>query len=219
MSVMGWLAGRGDAQAQSKGSPFDSFWQWFLSAEQRLREAHGSGGRLEIEAAVGEIGERLNHVHPELCFEYGQADDGIFELILSAGGIRSLFPAVAALKQAAPEVPGWRIIAFRPRKASCARVQLGEAVLEPDGLWYRLMPGAEQADLDLFIAELTPETLEGLGGAAFLMLDAVLGEYDVATRIGAIDFDVLPEDPASLDLKPITALRADFDALFPQTRQ
>ena len=219
MSVMGWLAGLRRVEAQSEGSPFDAFWQWFLSAEPRLRAAHGNGGMAELEAAVNEIGDRLNRVHPELCFEYGRADDGIFELILSAGGIRSLFSAVSALKQAAPEVPGWRIIAFRPRKASCAQVQLGEAVLEPEGLWYRLTPDADQADLDLFVADLTPETLEGLGGAAFLMLDAALGEYDVATRIGAIDFDALPENPASLDLKPITALRADFDGLFPQTRQ
>ena len=218
MSVMAWLAGRDGAEARTADSPFDGFWQWFLSAEARLRDAHG-GDMAELEAAVNEIGERLRWVHPELCFEYGMGDDGVYELILSAGGIRSLFPAVAALKQAAPEVPGWRIVAFRPRKASCARVQLGEAVLEPEGLWYRLMPDVDHADLDLFVADLTPETLEGLGGAAFLMLDAALGEYDVATRIGAIDFDALPEDPASLDLKPIDALRAEFDALFPQTKQ
>ncbi|MDJ0943548.1 MAG: hypothetical protein QNJ30_08790 [Kiloniellales bacterium] len=218
MSVMDGLSGRGGAEAPAADSPFDAFWQWFRSAEARLREAHG-GGTAKLEAAVNEIGDRLRRVHPELCFEYGQADDGVYELILSAGGIRSLFPAVAALRQAAPEVPGWRIVAFRPRKAACARVQLGEAVLEPEGLWYRLMPDTDHADLDLFVAGLTPETLEGLGGAAFLMLDAALGEYDVATRIGAIDFDALPEDPAGLDLKPIGALRADFDALFPQTKQ
>ena len=217
MSVTGWLAGQG-GEAQATDSPFDAFWRWFVVAERGLRDAHG-GGTAAVEIAVTEIGNRLRRVHPELCFEYDRADDGVYELILSAGGIRSLFPAVSALKQAAPEVPGWRVIAFRPRKTSCARVQLGEAVLEPQDLWYRLMPDADQADLDLFVADLTPETLEGLGGAAFLMLDAALGEYDVATRIGAIDFDALPEDPAGFDLKPIDALRADFDALFPQTRQ
>ena len=218
MSVSGRPAGCGGAEAPAAELPFEVFWQWFVSAERRLRDAY-DGGVVEIEAAVAEIGDRLHRIHPELCFEYGHADDGVYELILSAGGILSHFPAVSALKQAAPEVPGWRIIAFRPRKASCARIQLGEAVLEPDGLWYRLMPDADQADLDLFVADLTPETLEGLGCAAFLMLDAALGEYDVATRIGAIDFDALPENPAGLDLKPIGALRADFDALFPQTKQ
>ncbi len=218
MSMMDWLSGGGGAEAQAVESPFDCFWRWFLTAEARLRDAHG-GDAAALEAAVNEIGDRLRRVHPELCFEYGRADDGVFELILSAGGIRSLFPAVAALKQAAPEIPGWRIVGFRPRKESCVRVQLGEAVLEPEGLWYRLTQDADHADLDLFVDGLTAENLEGLGGAAFLMLDAALGEYDVATRIGAIDFDALPEDPAGLDLKPIDALRADFDALFPQTRQ
>ena len=221
MAVMSWLGVRREVETPAADSPFDGFWQWFAGAEARLRAAHDGRDSepLDLQEAVAEISDRLRRVHPELCFEFGRADDGVYELILSAGGIRSLFPAVSALMQAAPQVPGWRVIAFRPRKDSDYRVCLGGLTLEAEALWYRLSPAEDHADLELHIEGLTTESLEILGSAAFLMLDAALGEYDVATRIGAIDFEPLPDDPAAEGLKPITELRAEFDAFFPQTPQ
>jgi hypothetical protein len=53
-------------------------------------------------------------------------------------------------------------------------------------------------------------------GLAFLFLDHALGEYDVETRIGAVD--VRAETQAAPSAQPFRTLREEFDALIPRVQ-
>ncbi|KIA76270.1 hypothetical protein DB43_AO00090 [Parachlamydia acanthamoebae] len=56
----------------------------------------------------------LSKVHPDLVFEFSQVlEDGTKELVISADGIKSLFPIVVNLVSQAPFFKKWTIIAFR----------------------------------------------------------------------------------------------------------
>ena len=52
-----------------------------------------------------------------------------------------------------------------------------------------------------------PDNHERVAGAVFILLDNALGEFLVATAVGAIEFAPLPEDPVAVGLRPLTSLR------------
>ena len=219
MVLMSWFA-RPCGAAPQAASPVEAFWQCFAQEEARLRRALilASRGAKRLEETKARIVEDLQKIDPALSLDVGWAKDNVFELVLSAGGRRDLFPTVSAVAAAAPQLPRWRVIAFRPPRRSGLELCVRGRTLGAEGLWFRLEPRRDQADLGLYVAGLTAEEREPLKGAAASLLDAALGEYAAATRIGAIDLKGLPEDPAAAGLHPITELRAEFDAIFPEAR-
>jgi hypothetical protein len=146
----------------------------------------------------------------------GQADDGVYEFIVSADGIRAMFPEVVALTTAAPAVSGWRVIAFRPRKKNGLRssVSFQGMELSATALWYRSDVQEEKVDLTLCVEGQDSDGAHALLGPIFLLLDANLGEYDVATRIGAIEFEDCPAEPATAGLSPLSELAGEVDGRF-----
>ncbi len=50
-------------------------------------------------------------------------------------------------------------------------------------------------------------------GAAFIMLDMVIGELDAMTKIGFMEFRKLPQNPRGQGLRPIGELPAIVDSL------
>jgi hypothetical protein len=63
-----------------------------------------------------------------------------------------------------------------------------------------------RTDLELCIRGLTETNHEVLVGAAFILLDNALGEFDVATQVGAIEWLCLPDDPVGNGLLPLSDL-------------
>jgi hypothetical protein len=54
--------------------------------------------------------------------------------------------------------------------------------------------------------------------AAMILLDALLGEYEIMTRIWALDWFDLPVEPLDYGLIPLSGLRAEFDAMKAQVK-
>ena len=108
------------------------------------------------------------------------------------------------------------MIAFRPRKQGghANSVVFEGMELEASAMWYRSEPQDDRIAITLCLAGLDEETAHMMLGPVFLLLDATLGEYDVATRIGAIDFADCPADPAAAGFKPITDIASEVDTRF-----
>ncbi len=163
-----------------------------------------------------EIGEAFDMLGDGLSFEYGKAEDGIYEFTVSAEGMRENIPGVLAAVESAPEIEGWRLIAFRPRnpRFPTLAVRMGDAYVEPDNVWYRIVEAGERVDLVVAIEGLAAENKGSMGQAVFILLDQALGEYDVMTKLRYVDFEALPPGPGRHGLKPLTEIPADFDAIF-----
>lgn len=95
----------------SKPTKEQRFWSWFARNTDRLFQFEA-----DQEAIFDDLGAALEKVHPGLTFEFGPVREGKREFIVSADGIRELFPAVRALVAAAPVLSRWAIIPFRPPK-------------------------------------------------------------------------------------------------------
>ena len=200
--------------ASARASDAAAFWAYV-----RTHAAEISGLESADGPAADRLADALHRFDPKLTFELGPKGDAR-ELVISADGIRTRFPQVQALVAAAPAIPGLRVVAFRQRKALDLRFSLGGAGDAPaidlgaDDLWFTAARGGDDAHLvalQIAARGLTPENKHAVFQAVFLLLDAALGEYDVETRIGAIDLVPAPADPAQAGLRPLRDLPAVVD--------
>ena len=180
----------------------ERFWEWFQRNSERL-------GHFEAdpESLFAELSGELARVHKGLTFEIGPEEAGRREFVISADGIRQVFPAVERLVAAAPPLPGWAVVAFRQPKSLDVSIQIGDYQLGAEDVWFSAAPEGNRTALRLYVRGYTAENRKLLGQAAFLLLDSALGEYVVETRVGAIAFNPLPADPAAAGLQPLASIR------------
>jgi hypothetical protein len=187
-------------------SPEERFWQWFEENSNRLFALE-----TDRERVFRDLTAALYKVKQGLTFEFGPVRDGKREFIVSADGIRDRFPAVQSLVAAAPAMARWTVIPFRPPKNIDMAVEYGGHRISADDIWFKSETDGERIGLTLFVRGLTEETRNPVAGAAFILLDAALGEYAVETRVGFIEWDGLPDDPQAAGLKPFKTIRDVFD--------
>lgn len=190
------------------------FWRWFQAhAAWRLRASAQGPGLLEDDpeqaGLLDELQRRLDAVSRGLTFEIGGGPEGQDEwLAISADGRPDLFRAVRELVDAAPHIPGVRVLAFRQKKDVLYDVHLGDIHLSPSRTWFHAEPAGPRFRLTLFIGGLTPETRPGLEGAARLLLDDALGEHDAHTLVASLAVRPAPPDPEREGLRPLAELAA-----------
>ena len=191
-----------------------AFWSWFVNNASRFRIYQENQ---EQEQIFDEINQQLSTVHPDLTFEIGPIgpeepeENDKLDFIVSADGIREAFPAVERLCKLAPELHGWRVVCFRPRGNIDLPIQMGDAILKPDDVWFKEDFQNDCVDLTLYIKGLSSYEQSVLVQLSYLLLDNALGEYDVETKIGAIERLPLPKNPESEGLKPFRELPAVVD--------
>src|SRR5262249_2034254 len=94
-------------------------------------------------------------------------------------------------------------------------IQMGDAMLGVDDIWCEVDVDGATMDLTLSIKGLTRENDDMLAGAAVLLLDHALGEYDSVTRVRSLERGPLPLNPRHAGLVPLPKLPALGDALPP----
>jgi hypothetical protein len=196
-------------------NPKVEFWKWFVANSDRLLSAPVGPG-----PEFHELAKRLRKVDPELTFELGGAPDQPRQLVISADGLRSAFQSVEELVDMAPNVPGWRIVRFKPREPTYADLSISMNGIEvgPKQIRYVLLEGWDrsgrefQLGVDLFIDGCVSEDQEEFVAAAFILLDGALGEYDVAMRMGRMR--VFPGSQAPEHSSTWSTFAEQFDEQF-----
>jgi hypothetical protein len=159
------------------------------------------------EPVVEEMSERLREVADGLCFEFGPVIDGRREFVVSGDGNKERFAAVKRLVALAPDLPAWTVIAFRPPKPMEGHaLRYGDVELSGDDVWFLSLSSVGKIDLELFVRGLDEEEPESLAAPAFILLAATLGEFVVESRVGAIGWHALPDDPEAEGLRPFAEL-------------
>jgi hypothetical protein len=189
-----------------RAAPEERFWEWFEQNSARLFAFEADRDRV-----FGELKAALSKVERGLTFEFGPVRDGRREFIVSADGIRDRFPAVQRLVAAAPALAQWTVIPFRPPKSLDMVIEYDGQRVGANDVWFKSEDDAGRIGLTLYLRGLTEQNKQSLAGAAFLLLDSALGEYAVETRVGFIEWEALPDDPAAAGLQPLPAIRGVFD--------
>ncbi len=189
-------------------SKTSQFWTWFQANEgdfpptSEFDDAYG-----------GELSCRLTDIKSRLVYEIAILDDAKNELIISGDGVKELIPFVQNVVEAAPEIDGWEIIAFRPRmdKYVSFTLNFGDRNFNPKELWCWSRVEGRNFDLIIYHAEYSDKIRNVLVNGTYVLLDMALGEYDVMTGIRYIDNRELPNDPEAEGLYKFEELRAIFD--------
>jgi hypothetical protein len=169
------------SSSDAKESPEALFWQWFDKNQDMLFHFEKAQER-----TFDKLRAAMSKVHPRLTFEFGPDIDGKREFIISADGMKDAFPAVESLYATAPVLPRWKFIKFRPRR-SAMTFQMGNLKLEPSDLEVAVEADGSKAGFTIFVKGYNDAQKPQFDQAAFLMLDAVIGEHDMETKVGFIE--------------------------------
>jgi hypothetical protein len=167
----------------ASASPETDFWAWFKKEEPRLFTFESNQ-----EAVFDSLGKAMHRVNPDLTFEFGPVVDGKREFVISAGGIASAFPAVESLFRAAPSLPRWTWVKFRPRREGMFDVGFAGKTVKVGDIRYLMAKDEARVGVMLFFKDYKESEKETFGQIGFLMLDQAVGEFAVETQIGFIEF-------------------------------
>jgi hypothetical protein len=187
-------------------APEAQFWKWFQENDDELFRLESAQDRI-FPVLVNEILK----VDQNLVFEFGPVVDGRREFVLSAGGFKKAFPAVLSLADAAPRFSRWKIIKFRPRRTEITEIQYKGMSILPDAVMIAVQPGVPYVDIIVYLGDCEMDE-ETRGQFGFLFLDQTLGEFDVATYVGSVEFKPL-SDPTHAEKIPLRAFVCEFDTL------
>ncbi len=186
----------------------DNFWKWFSSNSERILNFENAQ-----EKVFNDIMAQLSKFHPDLTFEISSWLGDTREFVISADGIKEAFPFVTQLASAAPSLPNWTIRAFRPRIEVQFEIEVGAIKLDPKEIWFSSASVDGKVDLTIYYPHYTEETEQEFLRATFILLDAALGEYDTEMKLGFVEIDVLPKNPAALGFLPFKELPQTVDGL------
>ena len=194
-----WNFGTKKATAQ------DKFWNWFAKHDAELYDFE-----FNRERVFDKLSYELGKIDPNLTFEFGPKRPKR-EFVISAGGIKSAFPAVVLLANAAPALERWTVIAFRPRRTTINIIEFRDKRIDPKEVQFSLLDNGKIAGIYLFLPGFQEADVD-LKQIGYLLLDEALGEYDVETRLGLIKM-LSPDEPSNEERYPLVELPELFDGL------
>ncbi|MED3922566.1 hypothetical protein P4644_23040 [Priestia aryabhattai] len=168
------------------------FWSWF----EKNSEDYFQLDENNYDLLFNKLGLQLSKYHKELTFEFSvEMKQGKREFIISAEGMVSAFPAVIKLVEEAPSLEKFNIVAFRQRQDSEQEIYFEDIVLNTEDIFFTYREDKQMDCLDIVIY------IKGYGekndqfiAAAFIMLDSLIGEYDVGVKLGEINFEAYQEE-------------------------
>ncbi|WP_296509337.1 DUF695 domain-containing protein [Rhodoferax sp.] len=183
-----------------------TFWREFAAAEAAL---YALPLGEQVERANALLAEHIDGLALEVM---GAEGDAVLDLIATAHGSVELFPQLTQLAAAAPALAHFRVSAFRTRSDEPDfPMGMDGFELASSEVLVALQPDNGQIALELrFTREMAPEFVEHAQQMSFIMLDHVLGEYDFAVKVGAVDF--VDGDDEEQTWTPLHRLPAVFDA-------
>lgn len=186
----------------------DKFWNWFVKNQESYYNENVDDEKRE--KLFDDFSNNLKKIHPDLVFEFGPTDkNGIKELTISADGIEEIFPIVESLIKKSPKIKNWKFNAFRQRvPGDDFEIEYGDLKISYSDLYFKSTNQDGKLGIELYI-----RNYDGKGetqNAVYILLDNLIGEYDVVTKIDWIEWEKLEEDNVK-NLKPIIELRELID--------
>lgn len=198
------------AQAVYGGSKETVFWDWFSKNESRLYSFEK-----DQENIFDEISKELGKIDQDLIFEFGPVEsDGRREFVISAGGIKSAFPKVESLYSSAPVLSRWKYTKFRQRRSPLNDISYGGVNIKVSDVYFNLYKDKEdKVGIIVFIKGQNKDQESIYANIGYLILDEAVGEYDVETKFGFIEFQS-HESPYFSNAKKISELADRIDQIF-----
>lgn len=192
-----------------KSNPEEDFWKWFEKNEKFIYENVENNDQQE--KLFDEISSRLHKIDKNLVFEFSPIHENkIREFSISADGLKESFPAVEKLIAISPKIKNWQLNAFRQRvPGDDWTLDFGKFKIGYNDIYFRHSISNNELGIELNIRNYD-ESAQMIN-AIYVLLDGLLGEYDVTMNIDWIEWVKLDENNVE-NLDKLTALRDLIDS-------
>lgn len=186
-------------------TPEQKFWDWFIANKKKIEKFIDSDH--SDYSVYHLLTKKMNTYHDKIVPELTKTKDDKYVLIITPDGIKSGIEPTKTLAAAKPDIDNWIVEKFRQ--------PCDETTLELNGVTYpssdieivpKIDPEKEEVHIYVFIRSMDkdPKKYQHL---AFLYLDHILGEYNMLTRVGYIEFKHLDEGKSVKDSITLLQLR------------
>lgn len=194
-------------QKPSYPATYEGFWQWFVDNEARFHELITEGENI-AEEVIYPIHKQVSKLRDGFHLLVGMPDDGVAELVFTAGGVVKNFVFMEDLVERAPAIDHWKFTALKPSMDSS---QFG---IDMNGWSFRQEkikffaaqhePYPDLIHLKFTHEDATAENLKQIQEGVLVYLQHILGEEHYLSIIDQAD--VILEDQVTDDLIPIEKL-------------
>ncbi|WP_139228615.1 hypothetical protein [Planctomicrobium piriforme] len=195
--------------SEMKSDPEKNFWNWFQAHRDEYRSLNSKSAQ-EKERLLSEIHEHLREYHHGLAYEISEPlREGGNEFVVSADGDLEIFSHVRSLVAAAPQLPGWKVIAFRPAQGFTFVHKFDDVKLEASTLWFQpLVSKSNPGSLGLMmgVPDLKDEQKDAVVNSLWIVVETGIGEERCAERIKYVDATKLPDNPDASGFLPLAEL-------------
>lgn len=180
------------------------FWKWFSEHAykiERLSEDPEMFDKLMFE--LRKIDQRLEILHTK------EGENNI--LYISCGGIYDASNIVENVVIASPKLEGWKILAFKPRLADSEFQDSNDVITykgkyEVDPFTAKMKMTKKEGKYDLCIYSPKNKQSKEYVEAYFLLLDLLIGEYNVMTKLHTVKVLPLNTNSGGEDLIEIRSI-------------
>jgi hypothetical protein len=158
------------------------FWDWFGHEHEALLAPETAADRREA------LAYWLSRVDPGLSYVL-ETTGRRNTLIVSADGNFGLFRTARGLVESAPRVKGWKFVALRPRRKTLTPERVDAVVLDPATTHFDLYRDGGRVGVVFYLPDYDPDRQSAYRLAAMRLMCQAVGEWQVGTDVGFIDFD------------------------------
>lgn len=196
------------------------FWTWFDENKDDVAKKLQSKDNQKIQQTLSEVNKRLGSEYAGVSFLFGKGKgpDAKYHFVATAGGMRENFENVKACAEAAPPMPGWKIIAFKPASESKdSKVRVAEITASASDIMYQIFKlgsGNETGiGVTLYPTGMDESNRKIYQHIAALLLDHTLGEYYAGTKIDSLALQPISKAEKGIPLLPLTKLKEELEKL------
>lgn len=187
----------------------NEFWNWFQVRRSEIEKFIVSGQ--DDFTIFNELTDKLRSYNDLVIAELTQDTENRNILILSCDGRRDGIEPVERLYKSAPTIDNWRIQKFRA-PGHVTELNYQGLSIKPDDIMLKYNFDGAGYNIELFMKGYR-EKDDRYKALAFLYLDHLVGEYNVMTRIGQIEFKKLGLFSSSSDKVALREFRAIVERL------
>ena len=177
-------------------------WDWFSKNNKKLEDFLRSD--MTDYSIYNELSRIISTYNGNLFPEITGHKSGKYVLIITCDGIREGIPFVEKLCDSAPAYDNWIIEKFR-RPGHTRQLNFNGLELKESDIKIKYQQRRGVYDVNILINDYKPND-DRYKSLAFLYLDHFIGEYNVMTKIGEIDFDILKQDKDSVTLAELQGI-------------
>ena len=196
----------------------DSWWEAFQHKTDDLDAIFTGKSEWDL---VSWMNRRLNAIDSRLMWEFGPAVSGKgHRLVITPESCRQLRPLVDTIIERAPTLDGWEFYSYRQPEHVDVAMQLvaTRSGIDVSNMHVCLAKGEDHLiDLDVLLSDCASSDDEEAMHAAFLAVEALLGEECLDKWIGQITVSPLEADAKPSKAVSLALLRPNIESMIEHT--